>query len=77
MIENEQDNVVAMKADDPEMLDAINQARQSLDSFIQALLNPKSNQTSFLLKVVFDDRDVQEHIWGSLQMSLRHQDWFT
>ena len=63
MIENEQDNVVAMKADDPEMLDAINQARQSLDSFIQTLLNPKSNQTSFLLKVVFDDRDIQENIW--------------
>jgi len=47
MNEDGPDDVIPIRADDPEMLDAINQARQSVDSFIHAFLNPKSNQKSF------------------------------
>jgi uncharacterized protein YegJ (DUF2314 family) len=45
------------------MLGAIGEARRTIDSFIQTFLNPKPNQKSFLLKVVFEHPKGNEHIW--------------
>jgi uncharacterized protein YegJ (DUF2314 family) len=57
------DKIVPVPTGDPEMLHAIDQARRSVESFIQAFLNPKPNQKNFLLKVVFEYQDKNEHIW--------------
>lgn len=63
MQEHDSYEIVSVQADDPEMRAAIDEARRTMDSFIQAFLNPRTNQKSFLLKVVFDDPEGVEHIW--------------
>lgn len=51
--------------DDPEMNEAINEAKRTLAEFTRAYLDPGENQHGFLLKVFFedDDQDHAEHIW--------------
>jgi uncharacterized protein YegJ (DUF2314 family) len=63
MRESEPHNIVPVHSDDAEMLDAINQAKKSINGFLQAFLDPKPNQKSFLLKVAFEDQESREHIW--------------
>lgn len=60
---NEPDEVISVSSEDPEMELAIKEAKQSIGGFLKAFFEPKPNQTSFLVKVVFDGPDIQEHIW--------------
>jgi uncharacterized protein YegJ (DUF2314 family) len=57
------DRSVGFDSDDPEMTAAIQAARLSLAEFLRAFANPKSGQTSFLVKAVFSDGEEFEHIW--------------
>jgi len=42
---------------------AIEEARRTLRSFFDAFVAPRPNQTSFLLKVLFESDGEKEHIW--------------
>ena len=55
--------IVFYDDDKPKMNDAIEEARRTLRSFFDAFLNPKPNQTTFLLKVEFSEGNQVEHIW--------------
>ncbi len=63
MLEDGLDNLTFVRSEDQEMLNAINQARQSIHGFLETFFNPKPNQKSFLLKIVFEDHERIEHIW--------------
>jgi uncharacterized protein YegJ (DUF2314 family) len=54
---------IPFSSDDSEMEAAIAQAKTTIKQFFDAYLSPTSCQTSFLLKVVFDEGDEVEHIW--------------
>jgi uncharacterized protein YegJ (DUF2314 family) len=57
------DRTVGFDSDDHEMTAAIEAARHSLAEFFTAFANPKSGQSSFLVKAVFRDGEEVEHIW--------------
>ncbi len=57
------EDIKSVRSDDPQMLAAINKARDSLRQFCDALAHPKPNQKSFVLKVAFQRGDEVEHIW--------------
>jgi uncharacterized protein YegJ (DUF2314 family) len=57
------DQTIGVADDDREMNAAISEARRTITDFFDAFANPKKNQTSFLLKVVFVSGDQVEHIW--------------
>lgn len=55
--------IVEVAPGDPEMTQAIAQARSTLDRFIVALRSPQSWQQSFLIKGRFSALGDVEHIW--------------
>lgn len=57
------DPVIPFKSEDQLMLLAIDQARKTINFFIDSFCHPKKNQTSFLLKVMFENEQSSEHIW--------------
>ena len=57
------ENVAPIRSEDPEMLAAIQQARDSIKDFLEAFINPTQNQSSFLVKVAFVKGSEVEHIW--------------
>jgi uncharacterized protein YegJ (DUF2314 family) len=57
------DSVIPVRADDPEMLAAINSARQSVAQFIDAFSHPKPGQRAFLLKMPFSKGSAVEYLW--------------
>ncbi len=57
------DTTVPFDSEDARMRFAIDEARSSLRKFFDAYLNPKPNQTAFLLKVLFESGEASEHIW--------------
>jgi len=57
------DRMVPFSSEDPQMEDAIDHAKFTIKEFLDAFLKPTTQQTSFLLKVVFDEGDQREHIW--------------
>ena len=59
----EDNNVLGVRQEDPEMIEAIHQARGTLGQFLENFISPQPNQTSFLLKVVFEENGEREHIW--------------
>jgi uncharacterized protein YegJ (DUF2314 family) len=63
MKQSDRDNIISVDGEDAEMLAAISQAKESIESFLQAFFNPKPNQESFLLKVAFEHQTGREHIW--------------
>jgi hypothetical protein len=63
MPHEEDPNVLGVRAGDPEMVEAINQARATLGQFLENFISPQPNQTGFLLKVVFEESGKREHIW--------------
>lgn len=57
------DPVTLSADDDAEMNAAIAKAKETLPQFIDALSNPKSNQSSFSLKMAFRDAGQIEHMF--------------
>lgn len=57
------DEVVMISQDDNEMNQAMQQAYDSLDSFIARLQNPQAGDENFLLKVRVEDENGAEHFW--------------
>jgi uncharacterized protein YegJ (DUF2314 family) len=58
-----EDKVVMVADDDPKMNAAIDKARQTVDTFIQALRKPKPSQSSFSVKMAIVDGEHTEHMW--------------
>jgi uncharacterized protein YegJ (DUF2314 family) len=57
------DAIYTFDESDPAMGAAIDEARRNLRTFFEAFIAPKANQTSFLLKVLFEVDGEREHIW--------------
>ena len=57
------DRIVPFSSDDSRMEAAIDHAKSTIKEFFDAYCNPTTQQTGFLLKVVFDEGDQREHIW--------------
>ncbi len=57
------DHVIPFSTTDGGMNHAIEQARQTLPKFFQALHHPTASQTGFCLKVRFESGGQIEHIW--------------
>jgi uncharacterized protein YegJ (DUF2314 family) len=57
------DKTVPFSSEDADMEAAIRQAKSNFRHFIEAFSHPTEQQKSFLVKVVFDERDQREHIW--------------
>jgi len=60
-----EDQIVQVAGDNDEMLDAVNDARESIGEFFKAFENPLPNQTDFHIKACFEDGTDAEHIWLS------------
>lgn len=62
---NEAGNVKDVSSDDAEMNAAIQEARETLPRFIEALQAPTETQTYFAIKVIFPfgEADSAEHMW--------------
>ena len=56
-------NIVSVPSEDPEMEAAIDEAKKSFRQFFHAFHNPTPQQTSFLVKIAFYVGDTYEHIW--------------
>lgn len=57
------DRTVSCSSEDADMEAAISEAKASFGQFIAAYCDPIEQQTSFLVKVVFDEGEQREHIW--------------
>jgi uncharacterized protein YegJ (DUF2314 family) len=57
------DPLVSVGEKDPEMIEAIRRARESMPVFLEFVAQPKPTQRSFLLKVRFESGGEVEHIW--------------
>lgn len=57
------DTIVQFDPENSRMRFAIDEARGTLRTFFDAYVNPKPNQTAFLLKVLFEVEGASEHIW--------------
>lgn len=57
------DRVVAVAVDDPDMAAATAQARASLDEFLALSQTPPPGTDTFKLKVMIKDGNVTEHFW--------------
>src|SRR4029453_3002699 len=55
--------VVLVPTDDPDMRAAIGRARDSLDGFLALAANPPANASDFKLKVMVRDGTNTEHFW--------------
>ena len=58
-----QPDIYSVEDSDKEMNEAIKKSRQTFDIFLTTFKNPKSNQTSFSVKMPFPTSDGAEHIW--------------
>jgi len=58
-----EDRINDFSSDDVEMNAAIEAARNSIGTFIDAFVYPTNTQKSFLLKVAFSHERGYEHIW--------------
>lgn len=67
----EDDPVVMVGADDPQIEAATQKARDTVGEFIAALENPKAGQDSFAVKMKFVDGDQVEFMWLT---DLTHKD---
>src|SRR5688572_19352523 len=56
-------SVIDVDEEDPKMLKAIREARNTLPEFWKALDSPQSGETNFALKVKVEDEKGAEHIW--------------
>jgi uncharacterized protein YegJ (DUF2314 family) len=56
-------NVVSVQGTDERMNAAMAKARQTVDEFVAALNNPKSNQSGFAVKKRFESGGQIEHMW--------------
>ena len=61
----EEDRVVRVDADDPEMNAAIQSARATLPEFLRRLQSPPKSQEAVSLKVRLTEGDQVEHVWLS------------
>src|SRR5688572_12881871 len=57
------DPVVSVSSDDPEMNNAISEARASLPDFWTVFAAPNRGESDFALKVRIEDRRGVEHFW--------------
>ncbi len=58
-------DVIAVEDNDPKMQAAIEKARKSVNTFIQAMANPQPSQSQFMVKMAFRDGKIVEHMWLS------------
>lgn len=63
VVATEEDEIVWIKSEDPEMLNAIKKARASLDEFLAIAKTPKEGMSDFVLKVRLGDTKGHEHFW--------------
>jgi len=63
MTEKREPPTIRINADDAEMTAAMEQARSTVDEFIDALSSPKPSQSRFSVKVAVKDGDHVEHLW--------------
>ncbi len=54
---------VELRADDPRIIDATGQARNSVEDFIKALENPQPGMRGFVVKMRFVDGGQTEFMW--------------
>jgi uncharacterized protein YegJ (DUF2314 family) len=59
----ERDEVVAVEAEDPDMLAAFDKARATLDSFLALLRSPPARAVAFAVKVKIVDGSKVEYFW--------------
>jgi uncharacterized protein YegJ (DUF2314 family) len=59
----EQDQVVAVEAEDPDMLAAFDKARATFDSFLALLRRPPAGAMGFAVKVKIVDGSKVEYFW--------------
>ncbi|MEZ2347085.1 DUF2314 domain-containing protein [Terriglobus sp. RCC_193] len=57
------ENLVAVSGDNDAMYAAINEARATFRQFLDQFFAQRPNQTSFLVKICFEDGDAVEHVW--------------
>jgi len=57
------DEAIAISAEDPEMMVAISQARATLPDFWNIFKSPSKGESDFALKVRIEDANGAEHIW--------------
>jgi uncharacterized protein YegJ (DUF2314 family) len=57
------ENVAPVRSEDPEMMAAIQQARDSFRKFLNAYMSPTPKQSAFLVKIAFVKGSDVEHIW--------------
>lgn len=60
---DQDDKVIGVTSDDPDMTAAIEQARASLDEFLAISAAPPAETDGFKLKVIIRDGDAVEHFW--------------
>jgi hypothetical protein len=63
------ENVAPIRSDDPEMLAAIQEARASIKTFLDALMSPMPKQSALVVKIAFVKRAKVEHIWLAAPIS--------
>jgi uncharacterized protein YegJ (DUF2314 family) len=63
LVSGEAGNIEMVTSDDPDMNAAIEQARSTLDEFIESLHSPSPTQVYFSVKAGFPYDGTLEHIW--------------
>ena len=59
----DENEVVYVGTTDPDMIEAIKRARESLDDFLRLASNPVASTTGYKLKVMVRDGSDVEHFW--------------
>jgi uncharacterized protein YegJ (DUF2314 family) len=59
----EDDGIISVEGDDPEMNIAVAKAKGSFDTFREALIQADSTQANHAVKMGFDYDDGREHMW--------------
>ncbi len=61
--ERDEGEVVSVKRTDPDMVKAIEEARSTLDQFLEIYRKPREGMYDFKLKVLISDEYGNEHFW--------------
>ncbi|AYN27014.1 DUF2314 domain-containing protein [Buttiauxella sp. 3AFRM03] len=61
--QRDDNEIVLVESDDPEMVAAIRTAREGLDTFLKLASAPAANTSEYRLKVMVRDGEDTEHFW--------------
>ena len=71
LVGDKKDPAVVVERDDPVMLAAMEKARETVGTFIEALRKPRAGQRNFSVKTAFRDGEEEDHLWLT---DLRYED---